>query len=130
MTQDNSNNSSSNNNSNSNNNNNSNSNNTSTNNTPPNPRLCCFGYLDYIILASTLAVALGEELNSTDLNILATFFAVLSDELALIGAINSCPSNSQNNTGDDVFVPPVPDVAMTRKKTKTKKIVKKRIKKK
>ncbi|MGL5330815.1 MAG: hypothetical protein ACRDD7_16215 [Peptostreptococcaceae bacterium] len=103
----------------------------SSNNNQQNPRLCCFGYLDYIVLASTLAVALGEELNSTDLNILATFFAVLSDELALIGAVNSCPTNN-NGSGDDVFVAPVPDVAMTRskKRTRVKKIVKKRRKKK
>ena len=27
-------------------------------------KLCCFGYVDYIILASTLAIALGEELDT------------------------------------------------------------------
>lgn len=71
-------------------------------------KLCCFSSTDYIILASTLAIALGEELSQTDLNILSTFFAVLSDELALIATVQGC------NTGDeDVFVPPVPDVATT-----------------
>ncbi|MGL5695252.1 MAG: hypothetical protein ACRCXA_14320 [Peptostreptococcaceae bacterium] len=115
---------------NSSNNNTSNSNSSTNTNSQPKARLCCFGYVDYIVLASTLAVALGEELNSTDLNILATFLAVLSDELALIGAINSCPSS--NNSTEEVFVPPVPDVAMTRskKRTRVKKIVKRRIKKK
>lgn len=71
-------------------------------------KLCCFSSTDYIVLASTLAIALGEELSQTDLNILSTFFAVLSDELALIATVQGC------NTGDeDVFVPPVPDVATT-----------------
>ena len=71
-------------------------------------KLCYFSSTDYIVLASTLAIALGEELSQTDLNILSTFFAVLSDELALIATVQGC------NTGDeDVFVPPVPDVATT-----------------
>ena len=99
-------------------------------------KLCAFGSLDYIILASTLAVALGEELSSNDINILATFFAVLADELALIAAVEVCPSN---NEGDETFVDPTPDVAITRNKVykKThaknpykKKIIKKRIKRK
>jgi hypothetical protein len=58
-------------------------------------KLCAFGSLDYIILASTLAVALGEELSSNDINILATFVAVLADELALIAAVEVCPSNNE-----------------------------------
>lgn len=72
----------------------------------------------------------------TDLNILSTFLAVLSDELALVSSIQSCNSSDS----DDVFVPPVPDVAITRSnkninqpkknKTRVKKIVKKKIKKK
>ena len=56
-------------------------------------KLCDFSSLDFIILASTLAIALGEELSSNDINILATFFAVLSDELALIAAIDQCSSS-------------------------------------
>ena len=39
-----------------------------------NSKLCAFSSLDYIVLASTLAVALGEELSSNDVSILATFF--------------------------------------------------------
>ena len=100
-------------------------------------KLCCFGYVDYIILASTLAIALGEELDNTDLSILSTFFAVLSDELALITSVNSC----SNNTPDETFVAPVPDVAITgdyknlnvhnkKNRTRVKKIIKKKVKKK
>lgn len=93
-------------------------------------KLCCFSSTDYIVLASTLAIALGEELSQTDLNILSTFFAVLSDELALIATVQGC------NTGnEDVFVPPVPDVAATstnkmtpskNQKRNSKKIVKRK----
>ena len=129
---------------------NSNSNNESSSNDSGNgsgsnseSRLCCLGYVDYIILASTLAIAIGEELNATDLNILASFAATLSDELALVAAIKQCESGSD----DDVVVAPIPPsvVAMTRanmlktnkntfmpktKRTKVKKIIKKRVKKK
>lgn len=101
-----------------------------------NSKLCAFSSLDYIVLASTLAVALGEELSSNDVNVLATFFAVLSDELALIAAIDAC-SSSEND--DESFTAPTPDVAMTRSKINKngcknnpykKKIIKKRIKRK
>ena len=74
-----------------------------------NSKLCAFSSLDYIVLASTLAVALGEELSSNDINILATFFAVLSDELALIAAVDVCSSSEEEET----FTAPTPDVAVT-----------------
>lgn len=93
-----------------------------------NSKLCRFGYVDYIVLASSLAVAISDEVSITDISILSTFFAVLSDELALIGSVKSCHENSSDN----VFVPPVPDTdtAITRSKKKTKKIKKiKKIKK-
>ncbi len=98
-------------------------------------KLCAFSSLDYIVLASTLAVALGEELSSNDINILATFFAVLSDELALIASVESCSSSSS----DDTFTAPTPDVAITKTQSNRpnhknnafkKKVIKKRIKRK
>lgn len=82
-----------------------------------NSKLCCFSSVDYIVLASTLAIALGEELSSTDLGILSTFFAVLSDELALIQSVNNCNSNTNN----PIFVPPVADVAVTSSQNKNNK---------
>lgn len=102
-------------------------------------KLCCFGYVDYIVLASTLSVALAEELTVNDLNILAGFFAVLSDELALIASVESCPSGN-----DDDFAAPAPAVAITssdevvkknpqnhkKKKTRIKKVIRKKVKKK
>ena len=75
-------------------------------------KLCDFSSLDFIILASTLAIALGEELSSNDINILATFFAVLSDELALIAAIDQCSSSDNSEQSSAAS----PDVAMTRHK--------------
>lgn len=93
-------------------------------------KLCCFGYVDYIILASSLAIAISEEVSDTDLNILSTFFAVLADELALIGSVRSCPSDGDDTSDDEVFVPPVPDVAGVAATRTSKKIIKKKKKKK
>lgn len=85
-------------------------------------KLCRFGYVDYIVLASSLAVAISEEVNVNDLNILATFFAVLSDELALISSVKSCTENSSsNNPSSEEFPAAVPDTALTRSKSKVKK---------
>lgn len=108
--------------------------NISNNNSNLSSKLCYFSSTDYIVLASTLAIALGEELSQNDLNILSTFFAVLSDELALITAVQNCESGNDNS----VFVAPVPDVAVTSSKQKSnknskgysKKIVKKKFKRK
>ena len=97
-----------------------------TTNTPSNSnnqtsKLCAFSSTDYIILASTLAIALGEELSGDDINILASFFAVLSDELALIASIDACNENEESSE----FIPPIPDVSATtrssNKKSKNKK---------
>lgn len=99
------------------------------------PRLCCFGYVDYIVLASSLAVAVAEEVSTTDLNILAGFFATFSDELALIASVKGgCCDNSDSNSPQEItFVSPVPDTSNSRAKpnvTKRKKIKKYKKKKK
>ena len=104
--------------------------NRSSNNKPS--RLCCFGSLDYLIIASALAIAISEEVSDTDLSILSTFFAVLADELALIESLKDCNSGNDNNDNDnEIFTPPVVDavgVAMTRRPKKTVK-KKKKVKK-
>lgn len=92
-------------------------------NTNKQSTLCSFSYVDYIVLASTLAIALGEELSSNDINILASFFAVLSDELALIAAVDACNSKNDNTS---VFVPPIPDIATTSSRNISKNIKKKK----
>ena len=93
-----------------------NSNTQSNSNQNTSSKLCYFSAIDYIVLASTLAIAL------TDISILSTFFAVLSDELALIGGLDAC----NNNDEDVIFVPPIPDVAATSSRNKNKKCTKKR----
>ncbi|MGX4598489.1 hypothetical protein [Faecalimicrobium sp. JNUCC 81] len=109
-----------------------NTNSNNTNKTSPKSFLCNFGYVDYIVLASTISIALGEDLSSNDLNVLASFFAVLSDELALIAAVESCPSNSDDGNNDNfTFVPP--DVARTSDNTnkngssKKRTVIKKKV---
>lgn len=99
------------------------SDNTSNKNTNKTPKLCSFSSVDFIVLASTLAIALGEELSSTDIEILASFFAVLSDELALIGAVDDCKSGDEDSS---VFVAPVPAVAATSSNRKSRHIKKKK----
>ena len=95
--------------------------NTQSNSNNQTSKLCAFSSTDYIILASTLAIALGEELSGDDINILASFFAVLSDELALIASIDACNENEESPE----FIPPIPDVSATtrcsNKKSKNKK---------
>ncbi|HSQ90511.1 hypothetical protein [Romboutsia sp.] len=87
---------------------------------PSKSKLCSFGYVDYIVLSSTISIALAEDLTSDDLNILASFLATLSDELALIAAVKVCPTHGS----DDGFIP---DVELTRSNFNSpKKIVKKR----
>lgn len=93
--------------------------------------LCSFGYLDYIVLASTLAIALAEELSEEDLDVLSAFFAVLADELALITSIQECSSEDETQ---DTFIPPIAAGSGSRyglkRKKKIRRIVKKKIKRK
>ena len=126
--------SSNNNNSNSNSNNNDNNQNTNDNSTNQNSKLCYFSAFDYFVLSSTLAIALAEELSDTDIDILSTFLATLSDQLALIGDLNSCAQGETENA----FVPPIPANTPSSRgysnssnlKRRSKKIVKRKIKKK
>lgn len=87
-------------------------------------RLCCFGYVDYLVLASTLAIAISEEVNSTDLSILSTFFAVLSDELALIESVKDCSESTDSDDGSFIFSTPIPSTSSSRNNSKTKKVKK------
>ena len=117
-----------------NNNNNDNNQNTNDNSTNQNSKLCYFSAFDYFVLSSTLAIALAEELSDTDIDILSTFLATLSDQLALIGDLNSCAQGETENA----FVPPIPANTPSSRgysnssnlKRRSKKIVKRKIKKK
>ena len=120
--------------SNNNSNNNDNNQNTNANSTNQNSKLCYFSAFDYFVLSSTLAIALAEELSDTDIDILSTFLATLSDQLALIGDLNSCAQGETENA----FVPPIPANTPSSRgysnssnlKRRSKKIVKRKIKKK
>ena len=115
-------------------NNNDNNQNTNDNSTNQNSKLCYFSAFDYFVLSSTLAIALAEELSDTDIDILSTFLATLSDQLALIGDLNSCAQGEKENA----FVPPIPANTPSSRgysnssnlKRRSKKIVKRKIKKK
>ena len=74
-------------------------------------KLCKYNAGDYLIVVSTLAIAISEEFNDVDVNILAAFFATLADELALISSVNACPPKN----GNEPFIPPISDTALTRK---------------
>ena len=108
--------------------------NTNANSTNQNSKLCYFSAFDYFVLSSTLAIALAEELSDTDIDILSTFLATLSDQLALIGDLNSCAQGETENA----FVPPIPANTPSSRgysnssnlKRRSKKIVKRKIKKK
>ena len=120
--------------SNNNSNNNDNNQNTNDNSNNQNSKLCYFSAFDYFVLSSTLAIALSEELSATDIDILSTFLATLSDQLALIGDLTSCEQGQTENA----FVPPIPANTSSSRgystsspsKKRSKKIVKRKIKKK
>ncbi|WP_095406200.1 hypothetical protein [Romboutsia maritimum] len=46
--------------------------------------LASISYADYVILSSTLAFALSEELNDEDLSMLIAFLAMISSDLAML----------------------------------------------
>lgn len=114
--------------------NNDNNQNTNDNSNNQNSKLCYFSAFDYFVLSSTLAIALAEELSDTDIDILSTFLATLSDQLALIASVNSCAQGGREN----IFVPPIPAgtssvgrcSASNNSKKRSKKIVKRKVKKK
>jgi hypothetical protein len=84
--------------------------------------LCGAGYVDYMLLASSISIALGEELSADDLDILSAFFAILADNLALISSMDgACSDDSSTQTP----IPPAPPASPG-----SRKKVKKRIKKK
>lgn len=45
----------------------------------------CSGY-NLIALASSLAILIGEQFDTDDLNVLAAFFSALGDNIAIIAA--------------------------------------------
>lgn len=62
----------------------SNNNNSNCKNNKKNFGLMNYTYADYVILSSTLAYAIGEELNDADLTLFLVFLSQLSADLSLI----------------------------------------------
>jgi hypothetical protein len=62
----------------------SNNNNSNCKNNKKNFGLMNYTYADYVILSSTLAYAIGEELNDADLTLFLVFLSQLSSDLSLI----------------------------------------------
>lgn len=106
-------------------------------NTKKNVGLSRYTYADYVILSSTIAYAIGEELSDEDLALLIVFLSQVSADLALIRtkrAIDRAGAN-QAEESDVLDVLDVEDTLadipiLVRNKTKRKNIKKTKVKKK
>ena len=104
------------------------------NNTSQNTNTDRFSYADFVLLSSTIAYAIAEEINVEDLEILITFLGMISGDLALLlikkgrllssqAAQNSSIDTTSDKTSEDV------EAALIRKSThRKKKKIKKKIK--
>lgn len=65
-------------------------------------------YADYVILSSTLAYAVTEELSDTDIDMILVFLGLLEADIALIrtrrGIIQGTSLSSQNSTGAEAII--------------------------
>lgn len=68
-------------------------------------KLYQFSYADYVLLSSTIAYAIGEDLNDADLDILISFFGMITSDLAILrtrrGIIQGLAKAKSTNTGVD-----------------------------
>lgn len=108
-------------------------------NTKKNVGLSRYTYTDYVILSSTIAYAIGEELSDEDLALLIVFLSQVSADLALIRTKRAIElSQSSANQVEESDILDVLDVEDTlddipilvRNKTKRKNIKKTKVKKK
>ncbi|GAA0100386.1 hypothetical protein UT300012_11000 [Paraclostridium bifermentans] len=108
-------------------------------NTKKNVGLSRYTYADYVILSSTIAYAIGEELSDEDLALLIVFLSQVSADLALIRTKRAIElSQSSANQVEESDILDVLDVEDTlddipilvRNKTKRKNIKKTKVKKK
>lgn len=65
-------------------------------------------YADYVILSSTLAYAVTEELSDTDIDMILVFLGLLEADIALIrtrrGIIQGTSASSQNSIGAEAII--------------------------
>lgn len=73
----------------------------STNNNEDDLGLASLSYAEFIILASTLAYSLSEELSESDLALFITFFYIVLADLELIVAQKQIKQGSSTTSGDD-----------------------------
>lgn len=108
-------------------------------NTKKNVGLSRYTYADYVILSSTIAYAIGEELSDEDLALLIVFLSQVSADLALIRTKRAIElSKSGANQAEESDVLDVLDIEDTlddipilvRNKTKRKNVKKTKVKKK
>lgn len=68
-------------------------------------KLYQFSYADYVLLSSTIAYAIGEDLNDPDLDILIAFFGMITSDLAILrtrrGIIDGLSKIQNINNGVD-----------------------------
>lgn len=96
-----------------------------------------YTYADYVILSSTLAYAIGEELNDEDLTLFIVFLGQISADLSLIRTKRGLlPVNLADNQEQDIIaaeeteqsIEDVTSAELTR--SKKRKVKKRKIKKK
>ena len=63
--------------------------------------MASLSYAEFIILASTLAYSLSEELSESDLALFITFFYIVLADLELIVAQKQIKQGSSTTSGDD-----------------------------
>lgn len=103
-------------------------------------KLNSFSYADFVLLSSTLAYGIGEELNDTDLDLVIVFLSMISSDLALIRTKRGILKREQalqknsSNSAIDIITTEAEDVVisdLSRKSSiKKKKIYKKKKRKK
>lgn len=95
-----------------------------------------FSYADFVLLSSTLAYAIFEELNDPDTDLLISFLSMMISDLALLRtqsaiALKKTQSSNQiskDNTADEIVSNDISEGSITRK-LGVKKIKKKKLKK-
>ncbi len=88
-----------------------------------------FSYADYVLLSSTIAYALSEELNEADLELLVAFLGMISSDIAILLIKRGLEKNNTpalDDTVEDTSIEII-DTSQRSPKKRYKKIRRKRI---
>ncbi len=88
-----------------------------------------FSYADYVLLSSTIAYALSEELNEADLELLVAFLGMISSDIAILLIKRGLEKNNTSaldDTVEDTSIEII-DTSQRSPKKRYKKIRRKRI---